>query len=136
MIFKIFSLVKLDNGTSINQSSITLNRDEFERLTYKFNSFVLLNNYENARKVKQPNVKNKYVDMIFKAICKVLSNQDNLKHFTDDNNVTFVLLKSQVEIIDMYRNHFDVLYRIFDYVINHNNITYNDDKCEVSYDVI
>lgn len=113
-----------------------MNRDEFERLNYKLESFRLLNNFESAKKAKQPNVSNRFVESIFKSICKVLINRDNLKHFNGDEDVTFVLFKSETNVVEHYRKHFDVLYKIFEMQINENNIVYNDDVCEVRYEVI
>ncbi|MGL5766526.1 MAG: hypothetical protein ACRCX8_12890 [Sarcina sp.] len=133
---KIYAFRKNQNDDK-NSVILELTKEEFDRLQYKYKSYQILGNYENIKKLKQFDVrKNKFIDLIFKAICKFIKS-DAEKYFKSEN----MSIKVAVAVLDnrtleAYRKHFEIIFGIFDNNINVNNIEYTDEYCVYSTDII
>lgn len=117
---------------------LDITKDDFDRLQSKLNRFVLLNNYEKAKKLQQCDVKViRVLDLLFTNIGKFLKNNDMKKHFTSDNvSMKFQVISYDVKTLSLIRPHLQNIFKIFDSSINVNNITYNDNECSYVTEVI
>lgn len=114
-----------------NSVVLEMTKDDFIRLQSKLYRFVLLNNFEQAKKLDGIFTKrNMYIEKVFAALAMFLKNNDNLKYFKNDEmTMKFVIISCDDKILETYRKHFLTIFKIFDNNVNVNKIVYTDNEC-------
>lgn len=120
-----------------NSVVLEMTKDDFMRLQSKLFRYVLLNNFENAKRSEGIyKTKNIYIENIFKAIALFFKNNKNLEYFNKDESRKFVIINCDDKVLELYRKYFIVIFKIFDNNVNVNKIIYDDNACVYEVDII